>query len=82
MFWGDRFCKFADPFGHIWCVATHKEDVSLKRIATPGDLTVNVFMQSGSEHEHTASRHPRVEILLKSDLAKRLPAILGGRRPG
>jgi len=28
MFWGDRFSKFADPFGHIWCVATHKEDVT------------------------------------------------------
>jgi uncharacterized glyoxalase superfamily protein PhnB len=28
MFWGDRFGKLADPFGHEWTVATHKEDVS------------------------------------------------------
>ena len=28
MFWGDRFGKFADPFGHHWAVATHKEDLS------------------------------------------------------
>jgi uncharacterized glyoxalase superfamily protein PhnB len=27
MFWGDRYCKFADPFGHSWAVATHIEDV-------------------------------------------------------
>jgi PhnB protein len=27
MFWGDRFCKFQDPFGHGWSVATHIEDV-------------------------------------------------------
>jgi PhnB protein len=27
MFWGDRYCKFADPFGHNWSVATHLEDV-------------------------------------------------------
>jgi PhnB protein len=27
MFWGDRFCKFQDPFGHGWAVATHIEDV-------------------------------------------------------
>lgn len=31
--------------------------------------------------EFAASRHPHVEILLKSDLVKRLPAILAGRRP-
>ncbi len=28
MFWGDRFGKVSDPFGHHWSVATHKEDVS------------------------------------------------------
>jgi PhnB protein len=28
MFWGDRFGKLTDPFGHDWSVATHIEDVS------------------------------------------------------
>jgi PhnB protein len=28
MFWGDRFGTLADPFGHHWGLATHKEDVS------------------------------------------------------
>lgn len=28
MFWGDRFAKLKDPFGHEWTMATHKEDVS------------------------------------------------------
>jgi PhnB protein len=28
MFWGDRFGKFVDPFGHFWAVATHTRDVS------------------------------------------------------
>ena len=27
-FWGDRFAKVADPFGHEWAIATHVEDVS------------------------------------------------------
>jgi PhnB protein len=26
-FWGDRFGKLADPFGHLWALATHIEDV-------------------------------------------------------
>ncbi len=28
MFWGDRYGKLKDPFGHSWSIATHKEDVS------------------------------------------------------
>jgi PhnB protein len=28
MFWGDRYGKFNDPFGHSWGVATHVEDVA------------------------------------------------------
>jgi PhnB protein len=28
MFWGDRFGKFTDPFGHHWGVATHVEEVA------------------------------------------------------
>ena len=28
MFWGDRFGKVTDPFGHHWAIATHTEDVS------------------------------------------------------
>jgi PhnB protein len=27
MFWGDRFGQVTDPFGHVWQVATHVEDV-------------------------------------------------------
>ena len=28
MFWGDRFGKLTDPFGHSWSLATHVEDVA------------------------------------------------------
>jgi PhnB protein len=27
-FYGDRMGALVDPFGHVWHVATHKEDVS------------------------------------------------------
>jgi PhnB protein len=33
MFWGDRFGSLADPFGHVWSVATHIEDLSEEEIA-------------------------------------------------
>jgi len=28
MFWGDRFGKLTDPFGHQWQIATHTEDLT------------------------------------------------------
>ena len=33
MFWGDRYGKLTDPFGHSWSLATHKEDVSQEEMA-------------------------------------------------
>lgn len=33
MFWGDRFCKLADPFGHLWAVSTHLRDVPPEEMA-------------------------------------------------
>jgi PhnB protein len=27
MFWGDRYGKLRDPFGHEWAMAQHIEDV-------------------------------------------------------
>ncbi len=32
MFWGDRYGKVRDPFGHEWGLATHKEDLSPEEI--------------------------------------------------
>jgi PhnB protein len=32
MFWGDRFGKLVDPFGHEWGMATHKEDLSPEEV--------------------------------------------------
>ena len=26
-FYGDRTCRLKDPFGHVWVIATHMEDV-------------------------------------------------------
>ena len=33
MFWGDRFGKLTDPFGHQWSLATHKEDIAPDEMA-------------------------------------------------
>lgn len=33
MFWGDRYGRLTDPFGHSWSLATHKEDVAPQEMA-------------------------------------------------
>jgi PhnB protein len=37
MFWGDRFGKVIDPFGHHWNLATHIEDVAPDEMKRRGD---------------------------------------------
>lgn len=32
MFWGDRAGKVEDPYGHLWYIATHIEDVKPKEV--------------------------------------------------
>ncbi len=31
-FYGDRSGTFVDPFGHVWTISTHKEDVSMEEM--------------------------------------------------
>jgi PhnB protein len=32
MFWGDRYGKLVDPFGHKWSIGTHKRDVTMEEM--------------------------------------------------
>ncbi len=32
MFWGDRYGQIEDPFGHVWAVATHQRDVTMREM--------------------------------------------------
>ena len=36
MFWGDRYGQFLDPFGHMWGLATHTQDLSPAEIEERG----------------------------------------------
>ncbi len=45
-FWGDRYGKVTDPYGHYWSIATHKEDL------TPEQIQANAerwFAEQGNE---------------------------------
>ena len=36
MFWGDRFGTVTDPFGHVWSMASHVEDLTPEEIEERG----------------------------------------------
>ena len=44
-FYGDRSGTLTDPFGHVWTISTHKEDVSPAEIERRG----KEFMEKGCE---------------------------------
>lgn len=46
-FWGDRYGKLVDPFGHKWSVATHIEDVSKREMAKRADAFFKQSSQQG-----------------------------------
>jgi PhnB protein len=48
MFWGDRFGKLVDPFGHAWGMATHKEDLSPEEIRRRGAAAMAAMGKPGA----------------------------------
>ena len=40
MFWGDRYGKLRDPFGHKWSIGTHKADLSTEEMKKGMDETM------------------------------------------
>lgn len=45
-FWGDRYGKLVDPFGHKWSIATHIEDMSPKEMARRGEEAMKQMPQA------------------------------------
>lgn len=46
MFWGDRFGKLTDPFGHSWALATHKEDVAPEELKKRSEAAMKQMASS------------------------------------
>jgi len=51
MFWGDRYGRLKDPFGHSWSVATHKEDVA------PAEMSKRMQAEMAKRQQQTRTAH-------------------------
>jgi PhnB protein len=48
MFWGDRYGKVTDPFGHQWGIAQHVEDVAPQEMKRRQDaMAANMAKAAG-----------------------------------
>jgi PhnB protein len=45
-FWGDRFGTITDPFGHVWSIATHVEDLTPEEIEERGKAAMAAMSSS------------------------------------
>lgn len=45
MFWGDRSGEVKDPYGHIWDIATHKQDLSPAEMKKAGQEWIEKFAE-------------------------------------
>lgn len=48
MFWGDRYAKVRDPFGHQWGLLTHIEDVSPSEMERRGQEFMKNWKKPGA----------------------------------
>jgi PhnB protein len=46
-FYGDRTGTLLDPFGHMWTIATHREDVSPEEMTRRADAAVQKMKETG-----------------------------------
>lgn len=46
MFWGDRYGQLADPFGHFWSIATHKQNLTPEQIEKVGEDVLKKMMNT------------------------------------
>jgi len=44
-FWGDRYGKLTDPFGHKWSIATHTKDLSIDEMKRDMDEAMEKMHQ-------------------------------------
>lgn len=49
MFWGDRYGRLVDPFGHHWSVGTHIKDLSHEEIEKNKDAAMTRWLNPNRE---------------------------------
>lgn len=63
-FWGDRYGLLADPFGHVWAISTHKEDLTPEEMMRRGEEAM-AQMAQGAPPEPKPKPRPKAKKAAK-----------------
>ena len=55
-FWGDRYGILQDPFGHVWAISTHKEDLAPEEMMRRGEEAMKAMTQAAPKAEKAKSK--------------------------
>lgn len=55
-FWGDRYSMVEDPFGHVWAITTHKEDLTPEEMMRRGQEAMAQMAHSAPKPAPAARR--------------------------
>ena len=72
-FWGDRYGQLKDPFGHLWFIATHKQDLSQEEIQKAGETVLKDMMGITKVQplkSHAMSHIPQHSLLILPNRAE------------
>ncbi len=75
-FYGDRSGRLADPFGHIWIISTHKEDVSAEEMQKRLDALMKQQGASVEPEEATKAVEPALHTITPYLTAREAPELI------
>jgi uncharacterized glyoxalase superfamily protein PhnB len=80
MFWGDRYGQVRDPFGHVWSIATHKEDLSPEEMRKAGEAAMAAMAEHRPPTASAARKASRTKPKAKAKAAKGKSKKTAGKR--
>ena len=79
MFWGDRYGRLVDPFGHHWSIAEHLEDLTPEQMK---ERLVAAMSASARSHSPKASRNRERQRNCRDQRRRRTDPLGGSFSPG
>lgn len=69
-FWGDRYGMVVDPFGHVWAITTHKEDLTPEEMTKRGQEAMAQMAQAAPKPAAAPKKRVKAPARKKAEPAK------------
>ena len=80
-FWGDRYGLVTDPFGHVWAISSHKEDLTPEEMMRRGEEMMSQMPPPGDGKKGGATAKKKAKAKATGPSAKSAPDASGTAMP-